>query len=106
VADFRGGARYAFWSNNGRELFYEASDSRIMVVDYTATADSFTPGKPRLWSEKQIFYSGPGIANLDLDPDGQHFAMFTGSEAAGAEKGSFHVTMVLNFFDELSRRIP
>jgi hypothetical protein len=77
-----------------------------MVVEYTATADSFTPGKPRLWSEKQVFYPGPGIANLDLAPDGKHFAVFTGPEAAGAEKGSFHVIMLLNFFDELSRRIP
>jgi hypothetical protein len=27
-------------------------------------------------------------------------------EAAGGEKGSIHVTMLLNFFDELKRRIP
>ena len=29
-----GGALYALWSNNGRELFLETADNRIMVVDY------------------------------------------------------------------------
>jgi serine/threonine-protein kinase len=102
----RGGGLYAFWSNNGHELFYESVDNRIMVVDYTVTDDSFVPGKPRLWSEKQVFYPGPGVANLDLAPDGKRFAVLTSREAAGGENGSVHVNMLLNFFDELSRRIP
>jgi hypothetical protein len=38
-------------SNNGRELFYETADNRIMVVDYAVDGASFMPGKPRLWSE-------------------------------------------------------
>lgn len=49
-----GGGAYSMWSNNGRELFYEREDFRIMVVDYTVNGDSFASGKPRLWSEKQI----------------------------------------------------
>jgi len=28
-----GGGLYGIWSNNGRELFYEMTDNRIMVVD-------------------------------------------------------------------------
>jgi hypothetical protein len=39
---------YAFWSNNGHELFYETADSRIMAVDYTVEGASFVPGKPRV----------------------------------------------------------
>ena len=62
------------------------------------------PGKRRLWSDKQIFY--PGLANLDLAPDGKRFAVFTLPETPPGEKGSVHVTMLLNFFDELKRRIP
>ena len=47
-----------FWSRNGRELFYETADNRIMVVDYSVDGVSFVPGKPRLWSDKQLFYTG------------------------------------------------
>jgi hypothetical protein len=71
---------YGIWSNNGRELFFETADHRIMVVDYTVNGDSFAPSKPRLWSEKQIFYTGH--SNLALAPDGKRFAVFPMPEAA------------------------
>ena len=99
-----GGGLYATWSRNGRELFYESADNRIMVVDYTVSGDSFVPGKPRLWSDKQILY--PGTSNLALAPDGKRFAVFPMPEAVGPEKASVHVTFLENFFDELRRRIP
>ena len=100
-----GGGLDAFWANNGRELFYETADSRIMVVDYTVNGASFVPGKPRLWSDRQLLYTG--TSNLDLAPDGKRFAVLTLPETpAGIEKGTVHVTVLLNFFDEVRRRIP
>jgi len=99
-----GGGLYGIWSNNGRELFYETADNRIMVVDYTVNGDSFVPGKPRLWSAKQIFYTG--VSNLALAPDGKRFAVFLMPEAAGPDKGSVHVTFLQNFLDELRRQVP
>ena len=99
-----GGGLYAFWSNNGRELFYETPDYHIMVVDYTVNGDSFLPGKPRLWSEKQIFFNIG--SNLALAPDGKRFAVFPMPEAAEPEKGSVHVIFLQNFLDELRRQIP
>ena len=95
---------YACWSNNGRELFYETTDLRIMVVDYTVAGTSFMPGEPRLWSDTHLFYTG--TSNLDLAPDGKRFIVLALPEAASAEKGSVRVTMLLNFFDELKRKIP
>ena len=71
------------WSRNGRELFYETNDNRIMVVDYMVNGDSFLPGKPRLWFDKQLFY--PGNANLDLAPDGKRFAVLSQTEATKPE---------------------
>jgi hypothetical protein len=99
-----GGGLYAVWSNNGRQLFYETTDYRIKVVDYRVDGDSFVPSKPRLWSDRQIFY--PGVSNLDLAPDGQRFAVLTTPDAASGAKSSVRVTMLLNFFDELRRRMP
>jgi serine/threonine-protein kinase len=99
-----GGGLYALWSNNGRELFYETPDSQIMVVEYSVADGSFVPGKPRLWSEKRLFYAGS--VNLDLAPDGKRFAVLALPDTPPGEKGTVHVTMLLNFFDELKRRIP
>ena len=68
-------------------------------------AASFVPGKPRLWSDKQLFYTG--TSNLDLAPDGKRFAVLTLPETpAGGEKGTIHVTVLENFFDEVRRWIP
>lgn len=97
-----GGAAYAIWSPNGRELFYETLDGYIMVLDYSTEGSSFIPGNPHLWSTKQIFY--PGTSNLGLHPDGKRFAVFPMPEA-GSKSGSVHVTFLLNFFDELRRRV-
>jgi Tol biopolymer transport system component/predicted Ser/Thr protein kinase len=99
-----GGGVYAFWSKNRHELFYEAPDHRIMVVDYREEGDAFIATKPRLWSERQIFY--PGVQNLDIAPDGKRFAVLTLPDAASAGRSSFHVTMLFNYFDELKRMIP
>ena len=99
-----GGGLHAVWSINGRELFYETLDNRIMVVDYAVNGDSFLPGKPRLWSDKQI-YNG-GVTNWALAPDGKGFAVFLPLEVTSREQRDLHMTFLLNFFDELRRRMP
>jgi hypothetical protein len=41
-----------------------------------------------------------------IGADGKRFAVFPAAETAGPEKGSVHLTFLLNFFDELRRRAP
>jgi Tol biopolymer transport system component len=98
-----GEGRLPFWSNNRHELFYETIDHRIMVVDYTVDGDVFYPGKLRLWSDRQIFFSD--AASVDIAPDGKRFAVLTLPESANGEKNSVRVTMLLNYDDELRRQI-
>jgi hypothetical protein len=98
----------AIWSRNGRELFFESLDNHIMVVNYTTSAVSFTVvGKPRVWSDKQIGgVTGSGIQNYDLTPDGTRFVVFLRGEVPATHSETLDVTFLLNFFDELRRRIP
>jgi serine/threonine-protein kinase len=96
-----GGGGYPMWSRNGRELFYETPDHRVMAVDYRVEGKSFAPGRPRLWSPRSVFDAG--AQNIDLAPDGKRFIVFTQS-AAGSEP--VRITVLLNFFDELKRRVP
>ena len=63
-----------------------------MVVDYKVEGASFVPGKPRLWSDKHLFYTG--TTNLYLAPDGKRFAVLAPVENAGPEKGSVHVVFL------------
>ena len=91
------------WSENGRELFYRTTDSRIMVVTYSVEGDSFRAGRPRLWSEGQFTDRGVGW-NFALHPDGKRFAVLKATEAT--EKVALdHLTLVTNWFDEVRRRV-
>jgi hypothetical protein len=76
-----------------------------MVVDYNLDGDSFVPGKPRLWTDRHLFFT-LGSGSLDLHPDGKRLVVTEPAEPTAAEKRTVHVTMLLNFFDYLKRRIP
>jgi serine/threonine-protein kinase len=105
VSDVPG--RFPIWrKTGGRQLFYETTNGQIMAVDYVVRDNTFIPLKPRPWSEKRIFPTGPP-KNLDVTPDGQRFVVFPLKEGAEAEEPkSLHVTFLLNFGDYLRRTIP
>jgi serine/threonine-protein kinase len=100
-----GGGLYPKWSRNGKELFYRTQDSKIMVVTYTASGDSFHADKPQLWSPGQFTERGLGSYNFDLHPDGKRFAVL---KAPGTEQSAAvnKVNFIFNFFDEIRRRVP
>jgi Tol biopolymer transport system component/predicted Ser/Thr protein kinase len=94
-----GGGSFPVWSRDGRELVYETLDGRVMAVSYTVKGDSFAADKPRVWAENRLQNIGVN-SNYDLAPGGKRLAaMLAGDEAT-------HLTFLLNFFDELRRRVP
>jgi hypothetical protein len=96
-----GGGTYPVWSRTANELFYRTDDLRLMVVSYTTTGDTFVAGRPRVWSERRLHNLGL-TGTFDLAPDGKRFAaVFSAEPPQPAPK---HVTLVLNFFDEVRRR--
>jgi Tol biopolymer transport system component len=99
------GGRYPKWSRNGKELFYRTGDSKIMVVTYAASGDSFRADKPQLWSPGQFTERGLSFYNFDLHPDGKRFAVL---KAPGTEQTAAvnKVSFIFNFFDELRRKLP
>jgi serine/threonine-protein kinase len=100
-----GGGTRAMWSHRGRELFFVAQDGRIMVVNYSTKGDAFVFGKPRVWSEKRIFFGGP-MSGCDLAPDDKRFAVMLYPDGSVEQKPVTHVTFLLNFFDYLKQRVP
>jgi serine/threonine-protein kinase len=96
-----GGGGSPVWSRTGSELFYRTEDQFLMVASYAVVGDSFVAAKPRLWSERQLFNLGL-MPNFDLAPDGKRFAVLMSAEPREPQRD---VMLVLNFFDEVRRRV-
>ena len=77
-----------------------------MMVAETTTQPSFSVGKPRTLFEGQYVTNlFPGISALyDVSADGQRFLMIKETEAAS--QSAAQINVVLNWFEELKRRVP
>jgi Tol biopolymer transport system component len=101
-----GGGWYPVFSRNGHDLFFRTEDNRIMVAAYTAKGDFFVAEKPRIWSEKTIGDTGNNGTNFDVAPDGKRIVALMPVEAPEAQQAHNHVIFLLNFADELQRKVP
>jgi eukaryotic-like serine/threonine-protein kinase len=90
------------WNPNGRELFYRSGE-KMMAVD-VATQPGFAAGKPQMLFEGQYVPTPGTLPNYDVSPDGQRFLMLKPSEQEQAAPTQINV--VLNWFEELKRRVP
>jgi len=98
---------YPMWSRTGKELFFETLDNHIMAAAYTVKGDSFVAEKPRPWSGQTLGGDVNLVKNVDLAPDGKRIvALMPATEAKGAQEAQNHVVFLLNFFDELRRKVP
>ena len=100
-----GGGKAPVWSRKERSLFFENLDNRIMVAPYAVNGDSFLASKPRVWSDQELVSPTPYV-NFDLAPDGTRIVGLVRPQAAEGTRGSVHVTFLLNFLDELRRKVP
>jgi len=101
-----GGGTYPIWSRNGRQLFFESLDNRVMAAAYAVRGNSFVAEKPRLWSERQLSNLVNTSRNIDLAPDGKRFAVILPVEQTGSPQARSRVTFIENFFDEVRRKAP
>jgi serine/threonine-protein kinase len=104
-----GGGVSPAWSRDGRELLFATPDDRLMSVSYTVKNGSFVPGKLRLWTPSALrrmdVVNAYGSNYYDLAPDGKRVAAFT-SEAGSGMTPVTHLNFLVNFFDEVRRRVP
>ncbi|MEK7405129.1 MAG: protein kinase, partial [Acidobacteriota bacterium] len=100
-----GGGGSLVWSRTRPELFYLRPDNRIMAVTYSVKGDAFIPETRRVWSEKRL---APVVAwwNFDLAPDGNRVVALMPPPGEEQDKPQTRLTFLLNFFDELRRRVP
>jgi Tol biopolymer transport system component len=100
-----GGGSYPQWFSNGRQVLLLYSNAqRIMAVDYHVNGDAFVPSKPRQWSATPIREIGTFLS-WGLDPKGER-AVVVPVEATPGNAGPPEVGYLLNFFDEVRRKVP
>jgi serine/threonine-protein kinase len=90
------------WARLGRELFY-LSAGAVMSVPVTATS-TLTFGQPSKLFEGPYFFA-PAARTYDASADGQRFLMLKLNPAGGGSPRSPRFVVVLNWFEELQRRV-
>ena len=87
------------WAKDGHDLLYQAGD-QMMAVNYTAKGEAFEADKPRVWIAKL------GGTAATLSADGKRVAVLTPVASPKAPKQDHELLFLLNFFDELRRKVP
>ena len=90
------------WSADGRVLFYRAPDGSVMAVP-VETEPTFIAGTPQALFTSQHSANAP-IANYSVASDGERFLMIAGAVPTDIEVQK--ITVVLNWFQELTQRVP
>lgn len=98
------GGKFPAWSDATHELLFLGGDDRIMSASYSTQGDTFSAGTPRVWSPTPVLRTGV-LQNFDVFPDGKRVVMMP-QPSAEQTSGNLHATFLLNFFDEVRRRLP
>ena len=94
-----GGGTSPLWNPTGSELFYRNGNKMMAVA--VSTASDATLATPRVIFERPYAYgSTVALTNYDVSSDGQRFLMVK------SESGVAHLSVVLNWFSELTRLAP
>ncbi len=91
------------WSRDGSEIYYRSVvGPGILVAE--VTMEPFSASDPVELSDTVM---RPG-ANLDATADGQRFLVttFVGSDVSDPATATPRINVILNWFEELKRRVP
>jgi DNA-binding winged helix-turn-helix (wHTH) protein/Tol biopolymer transport system component len=94
------GGGYPAWSRD--EVFFWAH-SQLMAASYKVHGNSFVADQPRVWIEKRLAGFST-TRSYDPAPDGKHVVVLAPAETP--DEPHDHVIFLLNFFDDLRRRVP
>jgi Tol biopolymer transport system component len=98
-----GGGLMPAWSRS--ELFYLDATGRIVAVPYTTKGGAFVAGAPRVWWDGPV-RRGTAARNYDVTLDGKRIVAVRDASGGAGTKVPGQITVLLNFYDELLRKIP
>jgi Tol biopolymer transport system component len=93
---------YVEWSRNGTDLFFlQFRASKVMAVSYRSRGNSFVADKPRVWAGHIAWFAM--TKSYDPAPDGKRIVVLMPAETP--QQPHDRVIFLLNFFDEIRRRV-
>jgi Tol biopolymer transport system component len=96
------GGHHPLWSPDGRELVYDVTAGLSETVSVTFDP-TFSIGQPRVWPRgSMLFAGGSSPRPVDMAPDGR----ILGAVALGDSPQAPDIHVVLNWVDELKKRLP
>jgi eukaryotic-like serine/threonine-protein kinase len=98
------GGRIPAWSPTGRELLFQTDAQQLMASSYRIDRGKFVADTPRQWMPLTVGDAGV-LPSFDVTPDGERIMALlpAGRREDGQSKN--HVTVVLNFHEEVRRRL-
>jgi len=92
------------WSRNGNDLFFWhfGADNQIMSVSCKSRGHSLVTDKPRVWSRQIAWFRT--TRSYDPAPDGKRIVVLMPADTSQEPRD--RLIFLLNFFDELRRRVP
>jgi hypothetical protein len=92
------------WSRNGKDLFFVQfrAPGRLMAVSYKSRGDSFATDKPRVWPGEIALFTA--TKSYEPAPDGKRIVVLLPADTA--QEPHDRLIFLLNFLDELRRRVP
>ena len=94
------------WSAASHQIFYSTPNGHQMrVVDYQAHGDAFAASPPRPWGGSRRLISSSGT-DFAVSPDGKRIVGFISEIKEADHAGNLQMTFLVNFFDELKRKVP
>lgn len=98
------GAMQPIWARDGKSLYFETLTHQVMTVPCATNGDSFSLGKPKQLTQTALTDPNAGDPNYDVIPGGS--GILGTVENPNEPSGNVHVTFLLNFTDELRRKVP
>jgi eukaryotic-like serine/threonine-protein kinase len=95
------GATVAVWSRDGRHLYYQTLDHRVMMVDVSVVGNELRVGMAREVGDIQLVDTGVG-PGFDVAPDGRLLALMRSPDVPLPPANST-VTVVLNVLSAAQR---
>lgn len=97
------GGRIPAWSRTAQLLLFQTDDQRLLAVQYRVDGSTFVAGVPRPWTPQALADVGV-LPSFDVEPDGRHIVALLPAGRADEQQSRNHVTVVLNFHEEIRRR--
>jgi len=96
------GGDYPKWSRNGKEIVYLEPGGKVMVVQQTASGDTFRANQAQPWASGQ---ANVFVRAFDVYPDGKRLIMLEDPSTEG-NTALNKVSFIFNFFAELHGSVP